>query len=548
MSKAIRLFIICVMAAALLAAASVWAAAAAPEEDSPSAAPEQAEAEASAEEEQELPETVDFPAVEPAGTVYTVGSSGAALSGAYPAQAAVTVVDYAAEGADAGVQFAGESRYYYGAQITGVDCGVRIDGAVNGYFGSSAGAIPLYDPKGAVSGIVWGGGSDTAVNCGVGFLLNGDVTGAILVEDGASFACRDAVILCSAGSGSFRFHNARLSSEAGVLVQTESGAGDISVCYENGSYSGALFNAGSGTLSVAVGRGALLFGDTTPEGGPVEVTVATGGVWAVGQSAGVTRLTVEDGATVYADISENEDGSLTLTASDSVLEPGTYEAAPVADTLPAGHGPALPADDAPDADADDLTMDPAPALPAEEEAEAERDASRADDLFPLVPGQASADEADEADAPEAAEPAQTPQPEEEQPQQSASDKRMFPLVPSADEPAAAVQEPAEEPQPPQPEPAPEEDVPVTVPSEVEQSTMRHSLLLGMGLAAPSALSSHIDAPSPSLEFAARLAVRTTGQAPTVSLLKTGAKTHSFLPEALDNRAIILYNPYCCSAA
>ncbi len=518
MKRAIRLLIICAMTAALLAALAVCAAA----EGEPTQTPEAEDSPA----EVDPMAPVDTPAAAPSGAVYTVASAGAA-------HGTVTMVDYTAAGVDSGMYIHGGSGYYYGAQISGASCGAVIDGADSVYFGSSNGSLPLYDERGAASGIVWGGCRPTAVDCDEGIFLNGDVTGGVLVEDGASFDCRQAVLLCGAGSGSFRFCNARLHSDIGVLADLGANAGDVQLCYENGSYQGSFINDSDSTLSVTVGHGAMLFGDTKQLSGPIRVTVEAGAVWAVESGAQVERLAVEEGATVYAALTENEDGSLTLTASDAILEPGTYAAEPVTADLPIGHGPALPEADGSIGAA----------------SEPELDARRQRGLFPLAPvDQADTEAVEEPETEEEALPNDEIEtlPEDETeavPESEAAieadaasedtdedfDRRLFPLTPAP--------EPAEE-----EEPVPEEDEASMV--DDGQLSARRGLLTGVALACPRPSG----APAGTVGFAAQLALAGEGRPLAATALKAGIKTHSFLPEALDNRAVILYNPYCCSAA
>ena len=56
----------------------------------------------------------------------------------------------------------------------------------------------------------------------------------------------------------------------------------------------------------------------------VNVTVKDGGVWTVEDTSLITCLTIEEGSTVYGALSENPDGSLTLTASGTALAAGVY--------------------------------------------------------------------------------------------------------------------------------------------------------------------------------------------------------------------------------
>ncbi|MCD8116964.1 MAG: hypothetical protein LUE21_07615, partial [Oscillospiraceae bacterium] len=55
-----------------------------------------------------------------------------------------------------------------------------------------------------------------------------------------------------------------------------------------------------------------------------EVIVKDGGVWTVAEESLITKLTIEEGSTVYGTLTENEDGTLTLTPSDEVIPAGEY--------------------------------------------------------------------------------------------------------------------------------------------------------------------------------------------------------------------------------
>lgn len=318
----------------------------------------------------------------PAGTTYTVaaGSAGEAL----------TVVDFQLDGGDGaeyGVLYAdGGSRYYYGAVISGVTYGAVIDSAGTGYFGSSDGTIPLYDPRGAMTGIVWGDCRATDIRCGTGFLLRGDVTGCILVEDGTTVTALDAVVRYEGGNSRMCFNNARLGTDSGIFLDmAEDAAGQLSLSFTNGSYDGDMnVPAPDAALSVLVGKGALLRGSVLlPEqgGASVELTAAAGATWAPDTVCGLTRLQVEEGASVYARI-EDDSGVLTLYPDGEALDPGVYEAVPlpeqpIIESIPFGHGPAVEAEDeASPSDAvpaqtpltDELPFGHGPAVEAEDEA------------------------------------------------------------------------------------------------------------------------------------------------------------------------------------
>ena len=279
------------------------------------------------------------------GTWYTVGPAGGETD------AALTAVDHRFDGggtAEYGVRYDGNSQYYYGAEISGVTYGVVIDSAGTGYFGSSDGTIPLYDPSGAMTGVVWGDCRPTDISCQTGFLVRGDVAACILVEDGSSVHAQDALIVYESGVCRILFNNARLGSDSGVLLDTaENADGQLTLSFSNGCYTGDL-HTGPAALSVCVGKGALLHGDVAPAGdgqtGAVDVTVAGGGTWVPEKGSRLDRLCVEDGAAVYGVLEEDDSGALSLLPGDTLIEAGVYEreaASPLTEQLPFGHGPAV---------------------------------------------------------------------------------------------------------------------------------------------------------------------------------------------------------------
>ena len=56
----------------------------------------------------------------------------------------------------------------------------------------------------------------------------------------------------------------------------------------------------------------------------INVTVGAGSVWNVTGEGIVNSLTVADGATVYGTVTENEDGTITISPSEETVEPGVY--------------------------------------------------------------------------------------------------------------------------------------------------------------------------------------------------------------------------------
>ncbi len=89
------------------------------------------------------------------------------------------------------------------------------------------------------------------------------------------------------------------------------------------------------------------------------VTVAQNGVWVVENTSILTTLTVEEGALVYGELTDNGDGSITLRPSGETLEPGTYVSAP------AEEAPAETAEPAPEPDGT-ATPEPTDGEPASE--------------------------------------------------------------------------------------------------------------------------------------------------------------------------------------
>ena len=81
----------------------------------------------------------------------------------------------------------------------------------------------------------------------------------------------------------------------------------------------------------------------------VEVVVEDGGVWNVAGQSIITRLTVADGATVHGTLTENADGTLTLTMGNGIIpagEYGTIEPAPLDETGDSDSGESSDSDSA----------------------------------------------------------------------------------------------------------------------------------------------------------------------------------------------------------
>lgn len=210
----------------------------------------------------------------------------------------------------------GSESWLYGVRVGGVTYGAVADGAESLWLGSSTGTIPLYDAAGGYTGVTAGQGRATSIDGVFGLLLNGDAA-QVTVDEGAAIHSRDAAVLYKGGSGALRFHNARVTSDSGVLVQMmdddadlradggyyderdaggETGfpgvnyeyaasavggdstdpaqppavkdpAESLDVTFTNGLYRGDIYN-GTGwygqpgdSMTLTVGRGAVLWGD-----------------------------------------------------------------------------------------------------------------------------------------------------------------------------------------------------------------------------------------------------------------------------------------------
>ena len=208
-------------------------------------------------------------------------------------------------------------NYLYGTAVSGATYGVVLDGAESLWLGSSAGTIPLYDANGGLTGVAAGQGQASTFDSVFGLLMLDGADCAVTVDEGTAIHTREAAVLCQGGIGTLRFNNARLDSDSGVLLQMmDSDADDrtdgafyderdvggrtgfpgisyndpwaaaavpdssddpslppaenaeaLTVSYTNGLYKGDLYN-GTGwyghpgdSLSVTVGRGAVLYGD-----------------------------------------------------------------------------------------------------------------------------------------------------------------------------------------------------------------------------------------------------------------------------------------------
>ena len=112
----------------------------------------------------------------------------------------------------------GSESWLYGASVSGVTYGAVVDGAESLWLGSSVGTIPLYDAAGGYTGVTAGQGRSSSIDGVFGLLLTGDA-GQVTVDEGTTIHSRDAAALYKGGSGALRFHNARVTSDSGVLVQ-----------------------------------------------------------------------------------------------------------------------------------------------------------------------------------------------------------------------------------------------------------------------------------------------------------------------------------------
>ncbi len=218
----------------------------------------------------------------------------------------------------------GASAYFYGSTVSGATYGAVLDGADQVWFGSSDGTVLLYDGA-ALAGSVRGRSRTSVIDSVFGMMMCADAAD-VTVEDGTAIRAAEAVVLYKDGSGAFTFHNARLSSDSGVLFQMMDSDDDdriglltdiyafspvydeanvgggpgfptverdiveavdaklddggdalppaaeaqhVELTYTNGLYSGNIYN-GTGyygqpgdSLAVTVGRGAVLDGDVS---------------------------------------------------------------------------------------------------------------------------------------------------------------------------------------------------------------------------------------------------------------------------------------------
>lgn len=72
----------------------------------------------------------------------------------------------------------------------------------------------------------------------------------------------------------------------------------------------------------------------------IEIDVADGSEWRVANASTISKLVIEPGAAVFGELTENEDGTITITASDNVLPAGEYGFYEVEEAVSSGSGEA----------------------------------------------------------------------------------------------------------------------------------------------------------------------------------------------------------------
>lgn len=72
----------------------------------------------------------------------------------------------------------------------------------------------------------------------------------------------------------------------------------------------------------------------------IEIDVADGSVWRTTEKSTINKLVVEPGAVVYGELAENEDGTITITASENVIPAGEYGFYELEEAVSSGSGEA----------------------------------------------------------------------------------------------------------------------------------------------------------------------------------------------------------------
>ena len=72
----------------------------------------------------------------------------------------------------------------------------------------------------------------------------------------------------------------------------------------------------------------------------IEIDVADGSEWRVADASTISKLVIEPGAAVYGELTENEDGTITITASENTIPSGEYGFFELEEAVSSGSGEA----------------------------------------------------------------------------------------------------------------------------------------------------------------------------------------------------------------
>ena len=72
----------------------------------------------------------------------------------------------------------------------------------------------------------------------------------------------------------------------------------------------------------------------------IEIDVADGSEWRVADASTISKLVIEPGAAVYGELTENEDGTITITASENTIPSGEYGFYELEEAVSSGSGEA----------------------------------------------------------------------------------------------------------------------------------------------------------------------------------------------------------------
>lgn len=211
---------------------------------------------------------------------------------------------------------------------------VQMIGGLDGAPVSEPGALAVTFTEGAYRGHVYNGstagaGDRLTVTIGEGALLNGDValTEAVYAIPYSQQAMQ-AVAACGDG---LRYTLLDSSGEA--------------TTGNDGTAAYILPTAWTDERVLTLGQ--VMDSPSYNGVSAVQVTVEDGGVWVVNELSLLTGLTVAEGGTVYGELSENTDGTLTLQPSAALVEPGDYGAAAQPDQPEDTEDRPMPIDEAP---------------------------------------------------------------------------------------------------------------------------------------------------------------------------------------------------------